>query len=189
MALGVIILTGGASSRMGIDKAAADWNGRRAVDRLAGLAKALGAVACVTAGPLSYGLPFAAEHPPGGGPVAGLVAAAALLRARGCIRVLLLAVDAPTVTAADLAALLAAESPGACFDGLRLPLVMDLAQLPSDSGRGWSMGRLAEAAGLALLPCPAGAEHRLRGANTPSEREALLHALIAAEAAQNEGAG
>ncbi|HEY0651236.1 NTP transferase domain-containing protein, partial [Phenylobacterium sp.] len=50
MALGVVILTGGASSRMGADKAALLWGGRRAVDRLADLARELGAAAVLTSG-------------------------------------------------------------------------------------------------------------------------------------------
>ena len=43
MQLGAIILSGGASSRMGVDKAAMDWLGRRAVDRVADLAFEVGA--------------------------------------------------------------------------------------------------------------------------------------------------
>ena len=62
--LGVAILTGGASSRMGEDKAAADWLGVRAVDRVAALARALGAVAVVTVGRADHGLPFAADATP-----------------------------------------------------------------------------------------------------------------------------
>ena len=34
--------------------------------------------------------------------------------------------------------------------------------------------RLAETAGVARLPVPPGAQARLRGANTPEERAALL---------------
>jgi molybdenum cofactor guanylyltransferase len=190
MALGVIILTGGGSSRMGADKALLDWNGRRAVDRLADLARDVGAVLAVSSGPVSYGFPTAVEDPPGGGPVAGLLAAAALLRP-ACDRALVLAVDAPTITVADLAPLLAVLSPGACFDGLPLPLVVDLSALPSEDGAGWAMQRLVDMAGLRRLPCPAEAEAeaRLRGANAPAERAALLEALMAAEDAQKRGAG
>jgi molybdopterin-guanine dinucleotide biosynthesis protein A len=186
--LGAIILTGGASSRMGADKADLDWNGRRAVDRLSGLARDLGTVAVVTAGARAYGLPFAAEEPPGGGPAAGVMAAAALLRGQGCERALVLAVDAPTITPADLAPLLDAPSPGACFEGLNLPLVVELSALAPDDAHGWSMVKLIEAVGLVRLECPAPALARLHGANTPSERAELLAALVAAEAAQKDGA-
>jgi molybdopterin-guanine dinucleotide biosynthesis protein A len=189
MTLGAIILTGGASSRMGTDKAALDWNGRRAVDRLADLAGAIGAQTCVTVGGRTYGLPFAVEDPPGGGPVAGLLAGAMALRQAGCRRALVLAADAPTITADDLAPLLAAPPPGAWFEGLRLPLVAELASLPGQDGRDWPMRRLIEAAGLVALACPAEAEARLRGANTPAEHQALLAALVEAEAVQKRGAG
>jgi molybdopterin-guanine dinucleotide biosynthesis protein A len=188
MTLGAIILTGGASSRMGRDKAELAWDGRRAVDRLADLARGLGAAAIVTAGPRDYGLPVAMDDPPGGGPVAGIVAGAAALRAAGCTRGLVLAVDAPTASAADLAPLLAAPAPGATYDGLNLPLVLDLGRLPPDAGSGWAMGRLIDATGLARLACPPDAAARLRGANTPEERETLLRRLAAGDSAQDGGA-
>jgi molybdopterin-guanine dinucleotide biosynthesis protein A len=54
---GVLILTGGGSRRMGRDKAALDWGGVRAVDRLAELARALGAQRVLTVG-ADLGLPF-----------------------------------------------------------------------------------------------------------------------------------
>lgn len=187
MTLGAIILTGGASSRMGADKAALDWNGRSAVDRLADLASEVGAAAVVTSGARPCGLPFAVEEPPGGGPVAGIAAAVAMLRGT-CTRALVLAVDAPTIRLSDLAALLASARPGACFDDLHLPLVIDLEALPAEAGAGWSMRRLISTAGLAQLPCPPDARVRLRGANTPAEREVLLAALVELEGAQKGGA-
>lgn len=186
MSLGVVILTGGAGVRMGADKAELDWGGLRAVDRLADLARALGAVATVTAGAKGYGLPVAAEDPPGGGPAAG--AAAGVRALTGCSRVLVLAVDAPTLTAGDLAPLLNAPSPGAAYEGLHLPLVIDRAALPADAGAGWPMGRLVDRAGLSRLPVPADAVARLRGANTPEEREDLLRRHVTDDSAQEEGA-
>lgn len=134
-------------------------------------------------------MPLSVEDPPGGGPVAGIVAGAATLVKRRCTRALVLAVDAPTVGAADLAGLLASVRPGACFEGLHLPLVLDLASLPRESGRDWPIVRLIEAAGLARLPCPTGAETWLRGANTPAEHRALLAELVAVETVQKSGAG
>ena len=188
MALGVIILAGGGSSRMGSDKALLDWNGRRAVDRLADLAWNLGAASVVTAGAGSYGLPIAVEDPPGSGPAAGILAAAETLRP-ACDRVLVLAVDAPTIIAPDLTPLLRAPCPGAFFEGLNLPLVADLAALPREDAVGWAIRRLIQAAGLTGLTCPAGALGRLRGANSPEQRTALLNTLIKAEGAQKGGAG
>jgi molybdopterin-guanine dinucleotide biosynthesis protein A len=171
--LAAAILVGGASSRMGMDKAAQDWRGQRAVDWVADLARAGGASQVITAGG-DYGLPFAADPTPLAGPVAGVMAAAAKLRAEGFTRILLLAVDAPTLTPADLAPLLAAAAPGAAYNGFPLPFVSDLAALPSDAEDVWPLRRLAERAGLAALPCPPAVARRLRGANSPAERAALL---------------
>lgn len=93
----------------------------------------------------------------------------------GLARALVLAVDAPTITAEDLAPLLAAEAPGAAFEGLPLPMVLDLSALPDGAGAGWPLRRLVERAGLAVVAVPADAEARLRGANTPEERAGLLN--------------
>ena len=49
--------------------------------------------------------------------------------------------------------------------------------LPPDARAGMRISRFAEDAGLARLPVPPGAHARLRGANTPEERAALLAAL------------
>lgn len=180
--LGAIILTGGASSRMGADKARLDWNGRRAVDRLASVATTVGATRVVTVGGADLGLPHVMERDRGG-PVGGIRNGLAPLAAMGATRMLVLAADAPTVTPADLAPLIAAPGPGAMFAGLYLPLMMDLASFPGPAAAGWAMGRLAEAAGLAALEPGPGAAARLRGANTPAERDALLAELIGREGA------
>ncbi|MFY8210005.1 MAG: molybdenum cofactor guanylyltransferase [Caulobacter sp.] len=165
--LGAIILCGGGSRRMGRDKAALDWDGRRAVDRVADLARAVGAEALVTAG-ADLGLPWVADDAAGAGPVGGVLAGA---RALGAARLLVLAVDAPTITPGDLAPLLAT---GGCYEGLPLPMVLDAAVLPPDAEAGWPLRRLVDRAGLRALPVPNGALARLRGANTPEERDGLL---------------
>lgn len=175
MSLGAIILVGGASLRMGVDKARLDWGGRRAVDRVAALARAAGAGFVLTAGG-DYGLPFVLDPSPQAGPVAGVFAAAPLLRDAGVDRALLLAVDAPTVRPQDLAALLAAAAPGAAYAGFPLPAMIYLASLPHEAGPDWPLRRLVEKTQLAILPCPPDLEPRLRGANTPQERDALLAA-------------
>jgi molybdopterin-guanine dinucleotide biosynthesis protein A len=158
---------------MGADKAAQDWRGRRAVDWVADLARAAGASKVITSG-ADYGLPFAADPAPQAGPVAGVMAAAAGLRAEGFQRILLLAVDAPTLTPADLAPLLASAAPGAAYDGFPLPFVATLAALPTNAEDSWPLKRLSERAGLAVLPCPPDLALRLHGANSPEERVALL---------------
>ena len=164
--LGAIILCGGASRRMGRDKAVLDWGGRRAVDRVAALARAAGATTLVTAG-ADLGLPWVPDDEAGAGPVGGVLAGA---RALGTARLLVLAVDAPTVTFEDLAPLLAN---GGFYEGLPVPMVVAAAALPADAEAGWPLRRLVERAGLKALPVPQGALARLRGANTPEEVEAL----------------
>ena len=165
--LGAIILCGGGSRRMGRDKALLAWGGVRAVDRVAALARTVGAEALVTAG-ADLGLPWVPDDEAGAGPVGGVLAGA---RALGARRLLVLAVDAPTVTAEDLAPLLAA---GGYYDGLPVPMVVEASAIPADAQAGWPLRRLVERAGLVALPVPEGALTRLRGANTPEEREALL---------------
>ena len=170
---GALILTGGGSRRMGRDKAALDWDGARAVDRVADLARTVGAAAVLTVG-ADLGLPFVPDPEPGAGPVGGVLAGAAALRALGLERALILAVDAPTLTVEDLAPLLAAGSPGAAYEGLPLPMALAFAAVPDDAVAGWPLRRLVERAGLLVLTVPFGVEARLRGANTPEERARLL---------------
>jgi molybdopterin-guanine dinucleotide biosynthesis protein A len=175
MSLGGVILAGGASRRMGQDKAVLDWNGRRAVDRLAALATAAGCEWVLTAG-RAYGLPYVPD-PPEKGPVAGVLAAVSALRTRGLDRALVLAVDAPTLRLADLAPLLAAPAPGAAYDGLPLPMVVKLEAVPAAAAGDWPLFRLVEQSGLVRIACPAPVQARARGANTPEERTALLDEL------------
>jgi molybdopterin-guanine dinucleotide biosynthesis protein A len=179
MSLGGIILAGGASRRMGQDKALLDWNGRRAVDRLAELAAAAGCAWTLTAG-ADHGLPFVLD-PPGKGPVAGVLAGLAALRGRGLGRALVLAVDAPTLRLEDLRPLLAAPAPGAAYEGLTMPMVVALSAVPASAFGDWSMFQLIEASRLAILPCDPAARLRIRGANTPEERAVLLEELIRQE--------
>ncbi|NQE63903.1 molybdenum cofactor guanylyltransferase [Caulobacter sp. RHG1] len=165
--LGAIILCGGASRRMGRDKAVLDWGGARAVDRVAALARAVGAQALVTAG-ADFGLPWVPDEDAMAGPVGGVLAGARFL---GTERLLVLAVDAPTVTVDDLAPLLPG---GGHYEGLPVPMVLEAAALPVEAQAGWPLRRLVERAGLAALAAPEGALARLRGANTPEERADLL---------------
>lgn len=188
-ALGAMILSGGGSRRMGQDKAGLDWLGRRAIDRVEGLARAVGAGHVVSVGPDDFGLPRVIEDQPFGGPVGGVLAGARALQALGLVRALVLAVDAPTLTPADLAPLLAAAGTGAAYEGLHLPMVVALDALPGEAPADWPLARLAREAGIARLACPPQALLRVRGANTLQERQALLDELIAREGAQNRGAG
>jgi molybdopterin-guanine dinucleotide biosynthesis protein A len=101
-----LLLTGGASRRMGTDKALLEVEGRRLVDRAADLLAAV-ADPVIEVGPGWSDLPAVREAPPGSGPLAALSAGAAALRAAGHDGpVLLLAVDMPRV-GVDLLRLLA----------------------------------------------------------------------------------
>ena len=158
---------------MGTDKARLDWNGVSAIDRLVALSRDLGIEMVLTAG-ANHGLPAVLDANPGEGPCGGILAAALRLRAAGYVRALILAVDAPTVIAADIRALLEARGPGAAYEGLPLPMVIDLAAVPAATAAQWPLKRLVEAAGLVVLACSDQAKPRLRGANTPEERLRLL---------------
>jgi molybdopterin-guanine dinucleotide biosynthesis protein A len=158
---------------MGADKARLDWNGVSAIDRLAALSHDLGIQMVLTAG-ADHGLPAVLDATPGAGPCGGVLAAAQWLRAAGYARALILAVDAPTVTASDIRPLLEASGPGAAYEGLPLPMVIDLDAVPTATEAQWPLQRLVEAAALAVLPCNDQARPRLRGANTPEERLRLL---------------
>lgn len=183
MPIGALILMGGASARMGADKAALIWNGASAMERCVRLAQAVGAELVLTVG----GAGAVPDDVPGGGPVGGILAGVTRLVDAGYYRVLVLAVDAPTARPGDLAPLLDAPGAGAAYDGLHLPMVFEADALPVDAEAGWPVARLVERAGLARPACAAGVALRLRGANTPDERATLLAALIAHEGAQQSG--
>lgn len=171
--MGAMILTGGASRRMGADKAGLIWFGRPAVEVVAETATRAGAKMIVTVGPHDHGVPRVQEARPLGGPVGAITAGTATLRALGCDRVLVMSADAPSILPVDLAVLVESLAPGAAYDGLHLPMVIDIAALPADAPANWPIGRLAQEAGLARPSCPPHARVRLRGANTPEEWAAL----------------
>jgi molybdopterin-guanine dinucleotide biosynthesis protein A len=171
--LDAIILTGGGSHRMGQDKASQLWGGRRAVDLVADLARSLGASRVLTSGEGDFGLERVRDPFPQSGPVSGVMAGLAAL-APDAQRILILAVDAPTLTGHDLAPLLAAPSPGAAFVGLPIPMVADRTAFPVDAEADWPLRRLVERAGLNQIEPDPTAALRLRGANTPEEHERLL---------------
>jgi molybdopterin-guanine dinucleotide biosynthesis protein A len=94
-----LLLTGGASTRMGVDKAALVVAGERLADRAA---RVLGAVCLpmIEVGPGYAGLETVLEEPPGTGPLAALAAGGAALRHRDHPGpAIVLAVDLPLVTA------------------------------------------------------------------------------------------
>jgi len=158
---------------MGADKARLDWDGVSAIDRLMALSHDLGIPMVLTAG-AEHGLPAVLDAAPGAGPCGGILAAAPRLLNEGFSRALILAVDAPTVTDRDIRPLLEAGAPGAAYEGLPLPMVIDLVAVPAAAQAPWPLRRFVQTAGLAVLPCSDEARLRLRGANTPEERRLLL---------------
>lgn len=168
--LTAIILAGGRSQRMGRDKATIAWGDDDAVHRVARLARNVGATDILVSGG-DYGLPFVSDPVAHGGPVGGLLAAAAARPSAG--RFLVLAVDAPTLAAEDVAVLLAVAGPGATFADFPLPMVVTRGAIPWGCPAETSLRRFVEAAGLRTLTPPAARVAHLRGANTPQDLQAL----------------
>lgn len=91
--MNVIILAGGQGTRMGgVDKASVQLNGRRLVDHLLGRLE--GHDVIVVSPHLLPGITTTSEHPPFGGPVAGIAAGIATLDHHQDFTAIL-AVDAP----------------------------------------------------------------------------------------------
>lgn len=102
-----VLLSGGASRRMGFDKALLPVGGLPNAARLGGLlARALGGPV-VEVGPGHSGLASVSERPVGGGPLVALVAGAVALRQRHhwAGAVLVVACDLPLLSAATVTAL------------------------------------------------------------------------------------
>ncbi len=153
---------------MGADKGSLDWNGASALERCRELCTATGAAPVLTIGPDGD------VEDPRMGPVGGVLAGVEALKRCGARRALILAVDAPLVTLADLRPLLDADGPGAAYTGLPLPMVIKFEAIAADARDDWPLARLADRAGLQRLAPPPAAQDRLRGANTPAERARLL---------------
>jgi molybdopterin-guanine dinucleotide biosynthesis protein A len=103
------ILAGGRSSRMGIDKARAESDGRALVLRVADTAAAVCGRVSLVGDPLLYaelGLPVIADRFPGQGPLSGMEAA---LAASNCDANLIVACDMPAIREDVLAELFAEE--------------------------------------------------------------------------------
>lgn len=109
-----LVLAGGRGRRLGTDKPEVEVGGRTMLQRV--LDACTGADRVVVVGPrrsLPPGVLATQETPPGGGPLAAIVAGAELVRADV---VVVLGADLPFVTPADVALLrgaLATEPPGA----------------------------------------------------------------------------
>jgi molybdopterin-guanine dinucleotide biosynthesis protein A len=116
-----LLLTGGGSRRLGVEKATLRIDGESLADRVA---RALTDVVApvLEVGPGYTTLPAVREDPPGGGPLLALVAGAAGLAARGSpTPAVVLAVDLPFVDAAFVDWLATHPAPGtvvAVVDGM-----------------------------------------------------------------------
>src|SRR5262245_29958999 len=97
--LPALLLTGGSSRRMGVDKATIEFRGETLAARAARVLTAVCAPV-LEVGPGTSGLPSVREQPPGAGPLAALVAGARALDTNGPL--LLLACDMPFVEPALL---------------------------------------------------------------------------------------
>lgn len=100
-----LLLTGGASRRMGTDKARLEVGGEALAVRTARLLQAV-AAPCLEVGPGVSGLPAVLETVPGSGPLVALAAGAEALTAAGPGRpALVVACDLPRLTTAALSLL------------------------------------------------------------------------------------
>jgi molybdenum cofactor guanylyltransferase len=107
-----LLLSGGASSRLGVPKAELRRGGERLADRGARVLTAVCAAA-LEVGPGASPLPAVREDPPGAGPLAAVVAGSSALAERGeAGPVLVLAVDVPFVETDLLRWLVEHPAPG-----------------------------------------------------------------------------
>lgn len=107
-----LLLTGGASRRLGVDKALLRLGDERLVDRAARVLAAV-VTPVIEVGPGYTSLPTAREDPPGSGPLLALLAGAEALDAQGAhTPAVLLAVDLPFVDARVIEWLATHPSPG-----------------------------------------------------------------------------
>ena len=172
--LGAIILAGGRSSRMGEDKALLSWNGRRAIDRVADLARSVAANEILVSG-RDYGLPYVSDPEPDCGPASGLIATAQAMRSAD--RILVFAVDAPTLASDDVYPLLKVDGPGAVYEDQPVPMVIARDVLLACVGQR-SLRQIVDAARLRHIVLPLARLARVRGANTPLEARTLHIELV-----------
>lgn len=182
-----VVLAGGQSQRMGMDKARLLWRGQSLIDRALSALRATGCTRVVVSGDYP-GHPHVADRHPERGPLGGLASVAAVAPES---RWLVLAVDQPLVDASVLRPLLDGLLAGAecarmlCRYGEE-PLPMAL--LVSADTRKWMQSAVAGDAGrrslqalqerlrIHALPADAAMRARLRGANTPDEWQTLISA-------------
>ena len=179
-----LVLAGGASRRMGIDKALISYHGEPQVRRLAAMMESVAGPAYVSVrrgqldDPVFQGLRLLCDQVENIGPLAGILAA--FTQEPGCAW-LVAAVDLPWISAGTLQRLLRARDPACFATAYRIPhtdrpepvcAIYEPALLPAlerarDRGR-YSLMLLRDVP-LKLLDAADGRE--LRGVNEPGEFE------------------
>nr|ASV46909.1 molybdopterin guanine dinucleotide synthase [uncultured bacterium] len=180
MTLAGVVLAGGASRRMGRDKALLSFRGRPLVDHaVATLREALRGAPVWVSGRAYAGHESIADLRPDAGPLAGLWSSCEHARREGCSGVLFIPVDMPLLSTPTLQRL--AESfvgqPAVAFAGAELPVVVAVTQgvtsvlrelCEREHGAGRSIRALLDVIGAERLPPPADlASTELTNANTP----------------------
>ncbi len=161
-----VVLAGGRSSRMGTDKSALPWQGRRLLDHMCSLLLESGVDKVVVSGDVA-GYECRMDVQPGSGP--GRALSSLLADLPEYARVLVVPVDMPLLSTALLRTLL--NTGAGCYAGYPLPAVLPTrsktgALLQADSIRG-----LHQQAGSVMLDAPDNAEKMLANLNTPIEWE------------------
>lgn len=177
MSLAGIVLCGGKSRRMGVDKAGLMFEGRTWLEVAADALTAAGAAHILYSGrpDLPGGL---ADPVADSGPAGGVVAALTQVGAE-VDQVLCVPVDMPELSPDTLRLLAAHKGIGACFKGQPLPFALRLSpavlaaahECVTTAARPPSLRALLRQVGCVELPIPAGLT--LRNLNTPQDVAAL----------------
>jgi molybdenum cofactor guanylyltransferase len=175
-----VVLAGGASRRMGRDKALLTWRGKTMLEHMAQLLLAAGASRILVSGNCPEYAAHAELVPdaePGGGPLVGLLSVLALHKSNA----LIVPVDMPLLSAPLLARLVpAALQLSACvhFADYMLPMWLHLDQntlaqlqslcaLPGTASRGRSVRALQSLLKAQALPLSSAEQAELANCNTP----------------------
>lgn len=180
-----VVLAGGRSQRMGVDKARLLWRGRTLLEHATGMLREAGCSRVLVSGD-HPGYACVPDQFPDRGPLGGL---ASIVGQASEARWLVVAIDQPLLDASMLRALLVGLETGMeiargiCRYGEEpLPMALSISEdtrhwmrhaVSGDSGHRALKG-LQERLRVHSLAADAGVRRRLRGANTPAEWQALL---------------
>jgi molybdenum cofactor guanylyltransferase len=169
-----IVLAGGRSKRMGVDKALLPWHGHPLIEHMRNLLLEAGATMVVFSGE-RVGYAGVADRWPDTGPIGGLASVVAGLDDG---ELLVVPVDMPLLTVGMLRTLLATtDRPCARMAGAMLPMRMRLdahsravlMEMVGRPGKACSIRALQQALGVAEIEVAADDAARLINCNTPSE--------------------